>query len=336
MRHYRLTNEEIDQIRRSATDLAQRFRSGEDPMFIREAALSAHELPRAVRRTLYDFKLEEPAAGLLLISGWPVDDASIGPTPSHWKLVKSGGPSFTEETLMMLLGSLLGEPVGWSTQQDGRLIHHVMPIREHEHAQLGSGSRELLWWHNEDAFHALRPDYVILMCLRNHDRVATTYGSLEHIQLEPWQVTKLFEPHYTIRPDNSHQPAARGDDGYDSAGYASIAQMNNAPERIAVFYGDRSSPYLRLDPYFMAPVEHDPEAQLALDALVKAMDAAMVDLVLAPGDVCILDNHRAVHGRRPFQARFDGTDRWLERILIARDLRRSRTSRRSSVDRILY
>ncbi|MBP2478023.1 putative NAD(P)/FAD-binding protein YdhS [Crossiella equi] len=34
-------------------------------------------------------------------------------------------------------------------------------------------------------------------------------------------------------------------------------------------------------------------------------------------------NKRAVHGRRPFTARYDGTDRWLRRINITADLRRS-------------
>jgi len=37
-----------------------------------------------------------------------------------------------------------------------------------------------------------------------------------------------------------------------------------------------------------------------------------------------------VHGRKPFTARFDGTDRWLKRVCITRDLRKSRDARAHS------
>jgi L-asparagine oxygenase len=36
----------------------------------------------------------------------------------------------------------------------------------------------------------------------------------------------------------------------------------------------------------------------------------------------IIDNAVAVHGRLPFEARYDGTDRWLEKLLVRRDIRR--------------
>ena len=50
-------------------------------------------------------------------------------------------------------------------------------------------------------------------------------------------------------------------------------------------------------------------------------------VVLEPGDLLVIDNNVAVHGRSPFVARFDGHDRWLQRTLRRR---RSRTERRRS------
>jgi alpha-ketoglutarate-dependent taurine dioxygenase len=47
-------------------------------------------------------------------------------------------------------------------------------------------------------------------------------------------------------------------------------------------------------------------------------------VALAPGDILILDNYRGVHGRRPFEAKYDGRDRWLKRVSVTRDLRRQR------------
>jgi hypothetical protein len=34
-----------------------------------------------------------------------------------------------------------------------------------------------------------------------------------------------------------------------------------------------------------------------------------------------------VHGRKPFKARHDGTDRWLKRLDVTLDLRKSRAAR---------
>jgi alpha-ketoglutarate-dependent taurine dioxygenase len=57
--------------------------------------------------------------------------------------------------------------------------------------------------------------------------------------------------------------------------------------------------------------------------------------VLEPGDVCFIDNFKAVHGRRAFKARYDGHDRWLKRVNITRDLRKSRAEREAPTSRVI-
>ncbi|WP_248963652.1 TauD/TfdA family dioxygenase [Sphaerisporangium perillae] len=42
----------------------------------------------------------------------------------------------------------------------------------------------------------------------------------------------------------------------------------------------------------------------------------MFDMSLESGEFCFIDNYRVVHGRKPFGARHDGTDRWLKRINV--------------------
>ena len=86
----------------------------------------------------------------------------------------------------------------------------------------------------------------------------------------------------------------------------------------------------------MDRLSDDEEAQAALDSLVKSIDENLTDLVIQPGDVLFIDNYRTVHGRRPFAARYDGQDRWLKRINIARDLRKSRSSRQFSWSRVIF
>lgn len=63
-----------------------------------------------------------------------------------------------------------------------------------------------------------------------------------------------------------------------------------------------------------------PEAAAALDELRAVVAERRREIVLSDGDLLIVDNTRCVHGRRPFQARFDGTDRWLQRSFVVASL----------------
>jgi L-asparagine oxygenase len=53
--------------------------------------------------------------------------------------------------------------------------------------------------------------------------------------------------------------------------------------------------------------------------------------VLTTGDLLVVDNLLAVHGRSPFAARFDGSDRWLQRAFVVSDLAPSTADRRGRV-----
>src|ERR1700716_465507 len=113
----------------------------------------------------------------------------------------------------------------------------------------------------------------------------------------------LFEPRFTIRPDESHLEKNRSyapkhdeitDDLLQRA-YERINRMNESPEEVAVLFGDPSSPYLRLDPYFMDRPA-DARARTALDALIATIDRSIGGIALQPGDICFIDNFKMVHG----------------------------------------
>jgi Fe(II)/alpha-ketoglutarate-dependent arginine beta-hydroxylase len=331
---YTLSKEEVRAIDQLIAEIAARHGSVEETSFLLEVTVWAHEMPRRLRSELSSFRLEEPEAGLLLVSGFPVNDDRIGRTPEHWQRSEERSPVLEHEILFVLLSSLLGDCIGWSTQQSGRIVHDVLPIKGMENEQIGTGSEETIWWHTEDAFHPVRGDYVGLMCLRNPDSVPTTFASLGKVQLgdEDWQA--LFEPLYTIQPDNSHRQPEDDTTAEKAEQYRWIEEMRQAPEKIAILSGDPRSPYIRIDPYFMDPPE-EPRARQAFAALTQAVDRELRDLVLLPGDICFIDNFKAVHGRRAFRARYDGRDRWLKRINITRDLRKSRAHRLDSTSRIV-
>jgi len=332
-----LSAEENAAITELLGELVARYGSVENPELLAEASVLSHELPRRVRRTLNDFRLQEPASAVCRIGGYAIKDDEIGPTPAHWKERQSHCIPVKEEILLVLLSSLLGDPIAWATQQDGALVHDIAPIQAHENEQLGSGSAQELTWHTEDAFHPFRGDYIAMLCLRNQDRVPTTFAPVEAAGLSPEHLALLFEPHFTIRPDESHLRKNRVDleDGETlEAAHDRIEAMKARPEKIPIFSGSPDSPYCRLDPYFMDPPEL-PAAREAMDRLIALVDARLEDMVLEAGEFCFIDNFKAVHGRRPFKARFDGTDRWLKRVNVTRNLRLSRPARPSAESRLI-
>jgi Fe(II)/alpha-ketoglutarate-dependent arginine beta-hydroxylase len=334
-----LEKQEIDQITGLIAEVKQRFSDTESQEFLDEVGLYAHRLPYRVRQFIHRFKLGHFSEGLCCLSGFAIDDAKLGDTPGHWLDGGDAVSSLEERILHFMCASLLGEVFGWSTQQNGRIIHDVFPIREYEHEQLGFSSTEPLSWHTEDAFHDYRPDYVALMCLRNPDGIGTCCGKPDYSALTDEQRCYLFGPHYTIKPDNSHlsvnnftsdtQTAAERE-----AAFRDIEQMASAPKKISVLFGHPDDPYLRIDPYFMARAE-DPKAQDALEAFIHLIDASYREYPMEQGDILVINNLRVVHGRGSFAARYDGKDRWLKRLLISRDLGKSRDRRAHEYSRII-
>jgi len=337
-----LAKDEAAEVTELIKRLLAIFPSAEGIEFLRALALQSHDLPERLRAFLLGMRSQEVAAAFL-ISGFSVDDDSIGPTPHGWGKQLDRYSTSAETVWLGLCGSVLGDLFGWATQQDGAIVHDIAPTRRDEHSQVGSSSAELLWWHTEEAFHPLKCDYLGLMCLRNHDRVATTFASMQGMELAAEVRRVLFEKRFVIRPDDSHL-TQRHDRGWPtgkegqllSAARQRIDQMNENPPRAALLFGDFDSPYLSIDPFYMEVPAEDTQACHAFEVLCNALDGRLREVPLSPGDVLFIDNYRAVHGRKAFRARYDGTDRWLKRINIARDLRRSRAHRVTSDSRVIY
>ena len=311
---FELTDEEVKAIRPLVKEVTSYHSSVEEPGFLDSASTYAQELPRRLRAFLNTFRLTEPS-GVCLVSGYPVDDSKIGKTPTHWRKEPGAFSTMEEEVFLNLCGALLGDAIAWSHQRDGLICQDLVPVKAHENEMLGSGSERELVWHTEDARYSYRGDYIGLMCLRNPDAVPTTFASIDEVPLDPDHVKVLFEPHFVFRPDPSHP-------------------TDSEPEKGPVLFGDPRSPYVRFDPYSMDRPETE-EARSAMDYLIRALDENLTGVTLLPGECLFIDNYKAVHGRSSFKARFDGTDRWLKRINIARDLRKSRGVRKAPASRVI-
>jgi len=336
---HKLTADDGTSVRQLAASLAERYQSAESPDFLADVTVHAHALPFPLRRFLNAFRLSADESAVALISGYPLEDGNIGPTPSQRGDTPSLSPTLADDIYLMLCGALVGDVFGWATQQDGFLIHDILPVKECEYDQVGASSQGTLHWHTEDAFHPYRADHVGLFCLRNPLRTATTWGSLDLSLLSSVEIEILFQARYTILADDSHKREHedwRGPaQGALDEAYRAREATDRKSEKVPLLRGHREDPDLCVDPVYMEPPIDDPEAARALAALTSAIQHNIQELVLSPGDLFIINNTKAVHGRQPFTAGYDGTDRWLKRINLMSDLRKSRDARIGAASRVI-
>lgn len=278
--------------------------------FVTESSLLIQVLPPPLLRRLVEFRSHGGREGVLLIKGLRVSDEEIGPTPAGWSLAAQAKKSYASEMYLIGCMSILGEPFSFATQHAGNLIQNIVPTADDPYAQTGSGSRVFLKWHVEDAFSDFRADFVGLLCLRADPSAATTFASVRNLRLPSKYKRILFEKRFLVEADAAHPVAQR-----------------RGPSLVSILHGNYEDPFVRLDPLHMRASKDDREAEEALVELMRLMASAGRQYVLERGDLLIMDNQRVLHGRTRFAPRFDGTDRWLQRVSVTADIRKWGSSR---------
>ncbi len=276
--------------------------------WIDAARESWNDLPTALRKRLREFRRYSGDLGALRLRGLPVDESTLGPTPSIAGSVQRAAT--VPASLLMMIASGLGDPIAFRPEKTGAMVQDVVPVPGKEEFQGNAGS-VLLAFHTENAFHQFRPDYVLLLCLRpDHDRTAgLTTVCIRQVYQQLGDATReaLFAPEYITTA-----PPSFGDGGAETLPHG-------------VLGGDPADPDLRVDFAATKPLtDRAGDAMLELQGLFA--QNAQVHL-LAPGELAIVDNRVTVHGRTAFEPRYDGADRWLQRSFSLIDFRASQPLR---------
>jgi hypothetical protein len=278
---------------------------------VRFAGHARRRLPAAVHDALIDFADEPDRSGALLLRGMPVGLVPDTPASPRAAIAKD----LVSETTLLTVARGLGQPVGYLPEHGGDIVQNIVPTRASATRQTSTSSAVTLMFHTEAAFHPHRPRYLLLLCLRGDPAASTTLSSIREVRHlltdDHWHA--LFQPRFRTAVDESYLEGRVGELGPP------------AP----VLSGDRERPTLVFDADLMHGI--DAEAEAALRALAAATAAHHTSVVLERGDLLVVDNHVAVHGRSPFTPRFDGTDRWLQRAFVVADLAASAAERRGRV-----
>ncbi|SHF57448.1 arginine beta-hydroxylase, Fe(II)/alpha-ketoglutarate-dependent [Jatrophihabitans endophyticus] len=256
------------------------------------------------------------ARGYTVVRGL-LDLESLGPTPPRWQDADLDADAEVNMVLLVI-GACLGDVFGWTGQQDGRLVHDIVPSPESRELQVGASSAVPLVWHTEDAFHPRRAELLLLACLRNDDGIGTDIASVRRAQLTAQQLSALGRPGCAILPDDTYLPTAAQPAAASPAEPAAKSTSAWSAQRggVSTIWPDVDGPCLRFDPSYTEFLDEDPDFRAHYAALDQALDACAETVPLVAGDLLLIDNDIAVHGRRSYAPRFDGSDRWLKRILI--------------------
>lgn len=310
-----LTDDERSTIAIAAATLAEidPIRSADD--YVMQAQLAGAAVPARVRQALLRFRRFGGRSGGLLIRGLPIGTVPKTPLTANHHL----GIAMEGARSMVLLTSIMGDTYGYSAELGGMIVQNISPVPGREATQESVSSLIGLDIHNETVFTENRADYVALLCVRaDHERRAgTTISSARSIvqKLGTRDIEMLRQARWATTVDGSF---LRG------------AKINGSVliGPIAILEGSESRPWFRCDFAETRPLNPlDDKAASTLKRLLSVVLESAVEVKLEPGDLLLVDNHEAFHGRTAFVPRYDGLDRWLLRSFVTKDLARSARDR---------
>lgn len=284
--------------------------------FLANAAQLSHQMPESVQKTLHDFKQKE-ADVAVHFTNLPITDADVGPTPEAHRPEGDHRIGYGE-VVHGMIAPLLGEPFGYASQQNANIFNNIIAFKGYGHLAHASVSADNdFGFHTEDAFHPYLPDYLQLACFRNREGAPTGISSLRGVDIPDAIFRVLSEPG-RIRnlPNFAHQGVAPARDQQ-------------------ALWGDRQKPYVRINSPKVAVAPGDSEAEAALEFLKQALVRNRDAVVLRQGDLLVIDNAQAVHSRDRFTPIYGAGARWLSRLVMTRDLRKSRALRASPDARVM-
>lgn len=264
-------------------------------------------LPTSVYAALADFAERPHPAGALLVRN--VGLGGIPATPAS-PTAPTSKDSISEFALLTI-ARMMGHPVGYLPEHGGEIVQNLVPVASTADRQVSTSSSSDLMFHTEAAFHPHRPRYLLLACLRGDAAAVTTLASVREVLplLPEAAADALFEPRFRTAVDESYLHG----------------RTNRLGDPVPVLSGTFDEPTMVFDEDLMVGL--DDAAAAALRLLGDAVREHHTGVVLAAGDVLVVDNALAVHGRSPFVARYDGTDRWLQRSMVVSDLSASAADR---------
>jgi L-asparagine oxygenase len=310
-----LTNEEIEVL----LDLAKNITaipSINQELFCQQAKEQSNNIPPRIKDILTNFKTSGSETGYLLIKTIPIPDTipdTISDTPEGNKFII--GETTTLAKIQAILLNAISDQIAYEGEGSGNLFQDIIPLKTMEKEQTSLGSNTELEIHTEQAFSKLRPDILSLACLRGdlnaYTHIFPIQSILKNITKQEYEL--LQKPLWYTEVDLSFK-LSTNTEFIDGNLRGPIPIISN---QTLVFDQDlMSSPY--------------PDAKVMIKKIINLYYQHKLRHNLKPGEIILIDNNRALHGRSAFFPRYDGKDRFLIRCFSTFDLKKSEYARPQS------
>lgn len=271
---------------------------------------------REFLRQLFAFRDDPTSPGVLHVVNVPID-SDIPATPTNARR-NPDKTTYVSEGSLLGIAKILGEPLGYRVEKNGEIIQNLAPVESERSATSSESSQIDLGFHTDldfDPEHPDKPqnvtnaDYILLICLRQDHEVKarTMYADARDItrELTTEQLKVLRQPLFQFGA------------AYTFTGKCGEERIWSPPT--AVLKGPERCPEITVE-LACGCRGLTEEADAALRAIKEACPKIAQSVFLAPGEMLLINNRKGAHSRTAFEARYDGTDRWLQRLYVRKSL----------------
>ena len=208
--------------------------------------------------------------------------------------------------IQSILVSYISNLVSYEAEGYGRIFQDIVPDITMANHQSSVGSNKELEIHTEQAFSKLKPDFLSLSCIRGDKSALTYILPINTIirYLDENDKKLLQQPLWKIGVDYSFK--LNGNEFIDGNERGPIPIIN-----ININDVDAEDPILIFDQDLMIGITE--EANEIIKKITNIYYEHRIQHCLQPGEIMIINNNKAVHGRSGFAPKYDGKDRFLIR-----------------------
>ncbi|MCC8495797.1 TauD/TfdA family dioxygenase [Xanthomonas hortorum pv. gardneri] len=232
------------------------------------------------------------------------------PVPMTWSIAR------VQMTIIGLNALLQKSTISYRSENDGALFVNLVGMPGHgysaEKSQKGlrghTDAMSFPFPGDEDPNYeniAPSPDVVCLGALRNPDSVPTTIMPLASV------IKDLDEA--TIEELMKHKYLVTCQDSFEKGTIAVFGRRHSLSEAAVIHLPSNAGYWVRFSHSKIVAPEKDLNAKNALEKFKLAASRYSKSIPLKPGDVLIVNNRRALHGRSEVGADTGGSSRWLIR-----------------------
>lgn len=267
--------------------------------------------------------------GFLLIKGITIYENSIPNTP----LGNSNkiGETTILSKIQAIIVNIIGEMIAYQSECCGLLFQDIVPLKNMSKTQTSLGSTCELEIHTEQAFSKLRPDIISLACLRGNKDALTYILPVQSIinNIKKEDLSLLSQPLWKTGIDLSFK---LNDYNFIDGEIRGPMPIINYEKHQDIKYNN--DPKLIFDQDLMIGIT--PNSNEIIKKIVDIYYNHRIEHNLQPGEIILIDNNRAVHGRSPFTPNYDNYDRFLVRCFITYNYEKINYARKGHIIQSIY